>query len=30
MEIIVQKNIFFILDYKKNNKKNEIDVELML
>lgn len=30
MEIIIQKNIFFILDYKKNNKKNEIDVELML
>lgn len=30
MEIIVQKNIFFILDYKKNNKKNEIDVKLML
>lgn len=30
MEIIVQKNIFFILDYEKNNKKNEIDVELIL
>lgn len=30
MEIIVQKNIFFISDYEKNNKKNEIDVELIL
>lgn len=33
MEIIVQKNIFnifFISDYENNDKKNEIDMKLML